>query len=221
MEARNVFYLDDYARVKGYRLIEIEEGKVELAIPDEVHRLLTRALNHYIFKFSDEVVRDILQGIREEMISGGWVNPLFRLHEVLVYLNNAVMFNDRELETLCSLASAIHEIAEREGIEELADYVNNYVINPPMVNILFRIYVKKFLFLKQPARYAHITFYKVKDSSLHSILFETQADSEGIFTLKIVKLMPYALYIRYKDFYSVVKEIALADKEVELPLKKL
>ena len=191
-----------------YSWIEISEGEIELTIPDEIHNLLTRAINHYISKFKHQQVQKLLQKIREEMIRGGGIKPLLSLHVPLIYILNVA---PEEKDLLKQLAIKLKEIAENDTLKI---YLTNAVIQPQIVNLLYTIRYG-FLGLKK-ASHANIYYY----NNSH-ILFEAFANEQGEFTLTLPKGVKYKLYIRYKNYYKLVKDNAKENNNITIKLQKI
>lgn len=139
------------------------------------------------------------------MIRGGGIKLLLSLHVPLIYILNAA---PEEKELLKQLAVKLEKIAENNTLKI---YLTNAVIHPQIVNLLYTIRYG-FLGLKK-ASHANIYYY----NNSH-LLFETTANKHGEFTLTLLKGVKYKLYIRYKNYYKLVKDTAKENKKITIKL---
>ena len=106
-------------RLRNYERLwyEVGEGIAERSIPEEIHRLLTRCINHYVVRVRDGHLKELLAYIRDRLAScEEGAAPLMNLWLAYVYALNR---RPELVPVLDEMVACLLSHAESEVIKEL------------------------------------------------------------------------------------------------------
>jgi len=162
--------------------IVVSEQRVERAVPDELHRILTRVINTAIFSNDFSYIQDDLSKLRDALILMNDTYPLFtNLHVLFMKGYN---FDGKAQEHIVRF---LNDIMKCSNTVELVDFIQSMLNNIK----LFDFYIKKrvLLFKRKLANARVLIFDKYSDRKIAECITNT----EGMFSAYLLPYLPYEI----------------------------